>query len=599
MSWFGRYLFIDLTHKRVDVYEVPERIVEKYIGGNGIGAYLLYILTKKGIDPLSEENVLIVNTGPANGTLVPMSSKFGVYSKSPQTMGFTKGFCGGEFGHECKFAGWDGIIITGSCDRWTHIHIENQRVYFFDAEYMRGFHTSQAQQELKRRYGEDIKVLVIGPAGENLVKYACIISDLRAVGTGGMGAVMGSKRIKAITVRGTKLIEPKNPKRLIDFVKEFEKAVYSHPGVKNLIKYGTSAGVMHLQHLGILPSYNWQKEVFPYAEQVSGERLRERVIKDVSCPGCIVPCGKYSVAQNTFTVGPEYEGIYAMGTIIGNGSLEHLIELDRLTDELGLGQIQTGGVVAWVMECYEKGLLKREDLDGLELSFGNTGAVRELLRKIAFREGIGDLLAEGSEKASQRLGVGGEFVMTVKGMEIAGHSPRAVKTQALGYAVANRGPVHCDIRPGLEENNITPLGKWEGKGKVGKDLAVWTSIVNSIIYCLSAERVVGLTLNEKVLDMVNTLMDWDMSMEELYAVGERVYTLERLFNVREGFSRKDDTLPRRILEEPSEKGYRTSLQELDAMINEFYQAFGWDELGIPKKETLIRLSMEEFTHATS
>lgn len=599
MSWFGRYLFIDLTHKRVDVYEVPERIVEKYIGGNGIGAYFLYILTKKGIDPLSEENVLIVNTGPANGTLVPMSSKFGVYSKSPQTMGFTKGFCGGEFGHECKFAGWDGIIITGSCDRWTHIHIENQRVYFFDAEYMRGFHTSQAQQELKRRYGEDIKVLVIGPAGENLVKYACIISDLRAVGTGGMGAVMGSKRIKAITVRGTKLIEPKNPKRLIDFVKEFEKAVYSHPGVKNLIKYGTSAGVMHLQHLGILPSYNWQKEVFPYAEEVSGERLRERVIKDVSCPGCIVPCGKYSVAQNTFTVGPEYEGIYAMGTIIGNGSLEHLIELDRLTDELGLGQIQTGGVVAWVMECYEKGLLKREDLDGLELSFGNTGAVRELLRKIAFREGIGDLLAEGSEKASQRLGVGGEFVMTVKGMEIAGHSPRAVKTQALGYAVANRGPVHCDIRPGLEENNITPLGKWEGKGKVGKDLAVWTSIVNSIIYCLSAERVVGLTLNEKVLDMVNTLMDWDMSMEELYAVGERVYTLERLFNVREGFSRKDDTLPRRILEEPSEKGYRTSLQELDAMIKEFYQAFGWDELGIPKKETLIRLSMEEFTHATS
>ncbi|WPM31473.1 aldehyde ferredoxin oxidoreductase family protein [Hydrogenobacter sp. T-2] len=599
MSWFGRYLFIDLTHKRVDVYEVPERVVERYIGGNGIGAYLLYTLMKKGIDPLSEENILIVNTGPANGTLVPMSSKFGVYSKSPQTMGFTKGFCGGEFGHECKFAGWDGIIITGSCDQWTHIHIENQRVYFFDAEYLRGFHTSQAQQELKRRYGEDIKALVIGPAGENLVKYACIISDLRAVGTGGMGAVMGSKRIKAITVRGTKLIEPKNPKRLIDFVKEFEKAVYSHPGVKNLIKYGTSAGVMHLQHLGILPSYNWQKEVFPYAEEVSGERLRERVIKDVSCPGCIVPCGKYSVAQNTFTVGPEYEGIYAMGTIIGNGNLDHLIELDRLTDELGLGQIQTGGVVAWVMECYEKGLLKREDLDGLELYFGNTEAVRELLRKIAFREGIGDLLAEGSEKASRRLGVGGEFVMTVKGMETAGHSPRAVKTQALGYAVANRGPVHCDIRPGLEENNITPLGKWEGKGKVGKDLAVWTSIVNSIIYCLSAERVVGLTLNEKILDMVNALMDWDMSMEELYAVGERVYTLERLFNVREGFSRKDDTLPRRILEEPSEKGYRTSLQELNAMIKEFYQAFGWDELGIPKKETLIRLSMEEFTHATS
>lgn len=596
MSWWGKYLFINLTERKWDAYHVNEVIVRKYLGGNGIGAYLLYKLCKKSVDPLSGENPLIINTGPANGTLVPMASKFCVVSKSPQTDGFTKGFCGGEFGQELKFAGWDGLIIVGSSQEWIHIHIENDKVYLLNAENLRGSLTSVTQQKLKEKLGEDIKTLVIGPAGENLVRYACIISDLRAVGTGGMGAVLGSKKVKAITIRGSKVVRPLNPERLINFVKAFEKSVYEHPGVKNLIKFGTAAGVMHLQYLGALPSYNWQKETFDLAENISGEALREKVVKDVSCFGCIVPCGKYSVSKDTFTVGPEYEGIFAMGTLIGNGNLNELISLDRLTDELGLGQIQTGGVVAWAMECYERGILNREDFDGLDLRFGNTRDVKRLLKKIAFREGIGNILAEGSERASQILGVGGDFLMTVKGMEIAGHSPRAVKTQALGYAVSNRGPVHCDIRPGIEENNIIPFANPKDKGKISKDLAVWTSVVNSIIYCLSAERVVGLKLNEKILEMVNAVMDWELQMEDLYRIGERIYTLERLFNVREGFTREKDALPNRIKKEASERGYITTQEELNEMLDEFYEAFGWDKDGKPKKETLIKLSMGELVY---
>ncbi len=594
MSWWGRYLFINLTERKYEDFHVEEEKIKKYLGGNGVGTYLLYKLSKRGSNPFSEDNVLIINTGPANGTLVPMASKFCVVSKSPQTGGFTKGFCGGEFGQEIKFAGWDGIIICGACEEWTHIHIEDDKVYFKKAEDLKGVYTSLTQKILKERYGEDIKTLVIGPAGENLVKYACIISDLRAVGTGGIGAVLGSKKVKAISVRGTKLVKPKNPYKLMDFIKSFEKTVYDHPGVKNLIKFGTSAGVMHLQHLGALPSYNWMRETFDRAESISGEALRKRVIKDVSCFGCIVPCGKYTVGGDAFTVGPEYEGVFSMGTIIGNGDIEELISLDRLTDELGLGQIQAGGVVAWVMECFEKGLLGKRELDDLDLHFGNTDAVKKLLKKIAFREGIGDILAEGSQRASELLGVGEDFLMTVKGMEIAGHSPRAIKTQALAYAVSNRGPVHCDIRPGMEENNIIPIGRCKGKGKVGKDLAVWTSIVNSIIYCLSAERVVGLKLNEKILEMVNAVMNWNIDIEDLYQIGERIYTLERLFNVREGFSRKDDTLPKRIKEETTERGQRTTQKDLDAMLDEFYEAFGWDREGIPKRETLIKLGIEEF-----
>ncbi|MFN3813317.1 MAG: aldehyde ferredoxin oxidoreductase family protein [Aquificaceae bacterium] len=596
MSWWGRYLLIDLTERKYDAYEISEGLMEKYLGGNGLGTYLLYKLTKKGLDPFSENNPVIISTGPANGTLIPMASKFAMFSKSPQTLGFTKGFCGSEFGQEVKFAGWDGIILTGICDDWMHVHIENDKVYFNKADDLKGSYTSVTQRRLKERYGEDVKTLVIGPAGENLVKYACVISDLRAVGTGGIGAVLGSKKVKAITVRGERLLKPRNSGRLINFIKSFEESIYKHPGVKNLVKFGTSAGVMHLQHIGALPSYNWQRETFPLAERISGESLRSKVIKDVSCFGCVVPCGKYSVSEETFTVGPEYEGIFAMGTVIGNGDLDELINLDRLTDELGLGQIQTGGVVAWAMECYEKGLIDRERLDGLELSFGNTKAVKELLKRIAFRNGIGDILAEGSQRASKLLGVGEAFLMTAKGMEIAGHSPRAIKTQALGYAVSNRGPVHCDIRPGMEENNITPLGELDGKGKLGKELAVWTCVVNSIIYCLSAERVVGYVLNEKILNMINALMDWEISMDWLYKIGERIYTLERLFNVREGFSRKDDTLPDRVKKECSEKGYQTTEDELGSMLNEFYDAFGWDNEGKPTKETLVRLSLEEFMH---
>ncbi|MEM3714674.1 MAG: aldehyde ferredoxin oxidoreductase C-terminal domain-containing protein, partial [Nitrososphaeria archaeon] len=495
-----------------------------------------------------------------------------------------------------KFCGLDGLILIGACDEWTHIHIENNKVYFKDGKWLKNYYTSQAQIALKEKYGHDIKTLVIGPAGENLVKYACIISDLRAIGTGGMGAVLGSKKIKAITIRGSRLVTPKNPKRLMEFIKNFENTVYKHPGVKNLSTFGTSAGVMHLQHIGALPSYNYQKETFPFADYISGESLRKIVIKDISCFGCIVPCGKYSIGNDTFTIGPEYEGIFSMGSTIGNGNIEDLVELDRLTDELGLGQIQAGGTIAWAMECYEKGLLNKKDFDGLDLKFGNVKSVKEILKKIAFREGIGDILAEGSQKASEVLNVGKDFLMTVKGMEIAGHSPRAVKTQALGYAVSNRGPTHCDIRPGLEENNIIPFGKHEHKGKIGKDLAIWTSIVNSIIYCLSAERVVGLTLNESILNMVNALMDWEISMEELYKIGERIYTLEKVFNIREGFSKKDDMLPKRIMEESSERGYITPKVELEIMLKEFYNSFGWDENGIPKKDTLLKLSMEEFVN---
>ncbi|ADC89055.1 Aldehyde ferredoxin oxidoreductase [Thermocrinis albus DSM 14484] len=598
MSYWKRYLLIDLTSRTTETYDISQDTVEKFLGGNGIGVYLLHKLTKRGVDPLSPHNPVIINTGPANGTLVPMSSKFCVVSKSPQTNGFTKGFCGGTFGNELKYAGYDGVIIMGCSDEWVHIHIEDDKVYFNPADYLKGCTTSFTQKMIREKFGRDVGCLVIGPAGENLVKYACLISDLRAVGTGGMGAVLGYKKVKAISVRGTKLVRPVNPERLLTFVKEFEKAVYQHPGVKNLAMFGTAAGVLHLQHLGALPSYNWQRETFDDAEKISGEALRSKVIKDVACMGCIVPCGKYTVGKETFTVGPEYEGIFAMGTIIGNRDLDTLIDLDRLTDELGLGQIQAGGVVAWVMECYEKGLLSKDDLDGLDMKFGNTESVARLLKKIAYREGIGDCLAEGSERASDILGVGRDFVMTVKGMEIAGHSPRAVKTQAIGYAVSNRGPVHCDIRPGMEENNITPLGDPTNKGSVAKELAVWTSVVNSIIYCLSAERVVGLKLNDSILNMVNALMDWHLDMSDLNIIGERIYTLERLFNIREGFSKNDDTLPRRIREEATERGYITTDDELKSMIEEFYTAFGWDKDGVPTQETLKRLSLEEFIHDT-
>lgn len=602
-GYVGRVLCVNLTDGAVEVQTLDEATARAFLGGNGFIAKWLYELVNPGTDPLSPDNLLIFATGPANGLAIPMASKFAVGSKSPLTNAYVDSFCSGTFGLQLKCAGYDALIVQGSAQEPVYLLVEDDQVRLRSAGSLWGRLTTDTQEILRKELGDPMAgVACIGPAGENLVRFACIISDVRAAGTGGVGAVMGAKRLKAVVARGRRLLRPVAPERIRRVNEALREQARTHPGARVLSTYGTSAGVATLQALGALPTRNWREEVFEAWDEISGETLRDEYVRrDVSCVACLTPCGNYStVDKGEFagaeTVGPEYESQFALGSLVGNKRLDAVICADRLTDEYGLGQITAGACIAFAMECFEEGVLGPDDTDGLELRFGNYTALIEMLRRIAYREGIGDLLAEGSERAAQRIGRGAErFAHTVKGMDIVGHSPRAVKSQALAYAVSTRGPVHCDIRPASEESGLLERSP-KNKGVEGVELSDWTAVANSIVWCISAERLVGMKLTPLVADIVGAAWGETVALEELREIGTRINNLERCFNMREGFRRKDDRLPRRIMEEPipsgPSKGWVTPAEELAGMIDEYYACRRWDlATGIPLPDELRRLGL--------
>ncbi|MCX7760405.1 MAG: aldehyde ferredoxin oxidoreductase family protein [Hydrogenothermaceae bacterium] len=601
MSYTGKILTINLTDRSYTKDSIDEDVYKKFLGGSGISVKLLYELLNPKTNPFSEENVIIFGTGPANGTLIPIASKFSVVSKSPLTNTVMKSFCGGRFGNFLKYAGFDFLIIKGKSAEPVYLLIEDENITVRNAEDIVYEGAIKTQEIIKERHGNDFEVVSVGPAGINKVRYACLISEQRAAGTGGLGAVFGSKNLKAIAVKGSSLIKIKNEKRFFDFIENFQKNIYKHPASKVLKTYGTAAGLMNLQYLGALPTKNWIQESFDGAENISGENIIANfTLKNIACFNCPIPCGHYNILKNEKfkgikSVGPEYEGQFSLGSIVGIDDPEILLYADYLTDELGLGQVHAGTTIAWAMEAFEKGIITEKDTDGLKLNFGNKFGFIELLKKIAYREGIGDILAEGSEVASRYFKGGDEFLMTVKGMEIHGHSPRVVKTQAIGYAVSNRGPTHCEVRPGMEETGIID-SNIEGKGRIAKELSDWTAVCNSIIYCLSAEKLVGLKITDQVVDMINAITDFDIDIKDVIKIGERINTVERMFNYREGFTAKDDKLPKRITSESIKsgisKGKITTEDDLETMKQECYLARGWDRNGVPTLKTLERLDLD-------
>ncbi len=601
MSYTNKILTVDLTKSTYSFEYIEENLQRYFLGGAGLSTKLLYDMLPPYIDPLSEENIVIFGTGPANGTLIPMASKFSIVSKSPLTNTIMKSFCGGRFGSFLKYAGFDFLIIKGKSHKPVCLLIDDDHVFIKNVEDIAYEGAIKTQEILKQRYGEDFEVVSIGPAGMNKVRYACLISEQRAAGTGGIGAVLGSKNLKAIMVRGHNLLKIKNKGKFFDFIKSFEKDINKHPASKVLRTHGTAAGLMNLQYLGALPSKNWLGETFDKAKNISAETIVENyTVKNIACFGCIIPCGHYNIlkAQNfngIKTIGPEYETQFSLGTIVGIDDPEILLYADYLTDELGLGQVHVGTTIAWIMEAFERGIITKKDSDGLDLNFGNKEGFIELLKKIAYRDGIGDILSEGSERASKYFKGSDEFLTTIKGMELHGHSPRVVKTQAIGYAISNRGPTHCEVRPAMEETGMID-GTIKDKGKVAKELSDWTAVCNSIVYCLSAEKLVGLKITDKVVDMINAVTDFYLNYNDIVEIGERINTLERMFNCREGFSSKDDKLPKRITSEPIHSGVSkdkiTTEQELGIMKQEYYAARGWDKNGVPTEQTIKKLRLD-------
>jgi aldehyde:ferredoxin oxidoreductase len=611
MKYFGykgKILKINLSMKNTSIIDFSDEFARKYLGGNGFAVRHIFDMVDPRMDAFDATNVIAMMTGPFQGINIPTAGKYYMATKSPLTNGYFDSVSGGYIGAQMKFAGFDGMLITGKSDKPVYLFIEDGKVEFRPADKLWGKMTGETQELVKEEHGDpNLCVSAIGPAGENLVRYACVITEYRAAGRGGVGAVMGSKNLKAIAVRGSGINEVAEPEKFNDWINWYTVEAKKIPSLATgLPTYGTPALVAAIgKMLGALGTYNHQTEFYDQWESLSGERLKKEFwVKDTACPACPIACGKvFAVTEGKWkgamSEGPEYETIYSLGSMCGISDIGAIIKGDSLCDEWGLDTITYGVTASFIMEAYQKGLISKENTDGVNFKFGNDDAMIAYIEKTAKREGLGQLMAEGSLRASRMIGGDSErYAIQVKGLEFPGHSARALRGMALGYATATRGASHHDPRPTGEYAGVSDRKAVEGK-------AVWvigtqqmTTIGDCLVQCHFLERLLGFTLTQKFVDMINPVTGFNYSFGELVDVAERVLDLERAFNVRTGIRRVDDTLPRRFLEEPisdgPSKGMNTDEPTLNRMLDDFYGLKEWDpKTGIPTKQKLVRMGLED------
>ncbi|MFC1862919.1 aldehyde ferredoxin oxidoreductase family protein [Thermodesulfobacteriota bacterium] len=612
-GYTGKVLRINLTNQSSKVEELPFETARDFIGGAGFGIKYLYDEVKANVDPLGPDNKLIFAPGPFSGTSVPCASRMSVTGKSPLTGTVGMALSGGHFPVEMKFAGYDALIIEGKAEEPTYVWIKNGNVKFRSAKRVWGMKTTDTQQIIKNELkDQNVRLVCIGPAGENLSKVACIINEMRAAGRKGLGAVMGSKNLKAIAVRGTSKVSIADKEKFKIAKGIFTKAMKDSPSLyPKFSKVGTGLGVIGMSGRGIFPAKNFSATgTFAPLEEFSVEEQKARTIGRESCYGCPVGCSQLKIAKQgpyagILTEGPEYETVFALGGQTGVDNFDAVIAADRLSDELGLDTISAGGVIGFAMELYERGIISKEDTGGLDLKFGNHEAMITLLRQIAFREGFGDLLSDGVKVAATKIGKNSEkYAMHVKGLELPGYDVRGSKAQGLNFATAytgadhNRGYAFQEIKA----SNV-PIGEVdrlsiERKGELTKwNQDVRTATCDTPTMCsFLLDLVVASIATQNTADLMEAVTGLVYTADEIQMVGERINNLARAFNVMAGFTRADDTLPKRLMTEPlkdgTAKGHVISQDDLNVMLDEYYEIRGWDlETGIPTKEKLLELGL--------
>ena len=605
-GYAGQFLRVDLSTGLIKAEPLTEEFAENYLGGVGFGARLLYDEVPAKADPLGPENRFIVVVGPAQGTSVPaVNSRAAIVTKSPLTGKFISSFFGGDFGARLKYAGYDGLIISGKADRPVYLYIKDDQVEIKDAEGLWGKNTYELQAELAGKYPESDAVC-IGRAGERMVRIACTISGVHAAGRGGTGAVMGSKNLKAIVVKGSKDVNVPDVSALDDYSKELLARMKANPATgQALPNLGTPAVVTANNKLGLLGTRNWQTEYFPNAEKITGTTLKENnFIKNESCFGCPISCAKVTIAKEgeykgVITVGPEYETLWSLGSNCEIDNMESIIKGDRVCDEYGIDTISAGAAISMAMECYEKGLISKEETGGIDLAFGNYKAMVDLLYQIGEKENFGDLLGEGTVRMAEKIGQGSDkFAIHVKGLEVPAHSARGYIGMAIGYATSNRGGTHQDGRASAERAGKIDMRQVDGKGYYTVDVQRMTTIGDSLIHCRMTEGILGLiSVSEDHAKIANLVTGMNLTVDDLIEIADRIYTVERAFNIREGENRASDTLPHRFMNEPIPEGPnegRCIPQDmLDKLLDETYEKRGWNkETGYPEKETLERLGLQ-------
>ncbi len=603
LGYAGKLLYIDLSRKKTKTENLRNGFCKKYIGGNGFAIRLLYDDTKPKINPLEPENTLIFAVGPFAGTMVPTSGKYIVQAKSPLTNFMGESVSSGVWGQNLKRAGYDAIVITGRAETPTYLFVDDETAQFREAKGLWGKDALQTDLLIQEQIGDEtVSAATIGPAEENMVKFANITNDTyRQAGGTGMGAVMGSKNLKAVAVRGTKKIDVHDLDRLMETCRYFYKQC-QEKATEGYRIYGTPQSVSIQNSLGVLPTRNWQQATFESAEKLSGEFLKSHYYaKNIACSGCPIACDHISVVKgslnNEEVASVEFETIYALGSQCGVGDFPAIVKAANLCDQLGVDTISTGVVIGWAMECFERGILSKEDTDGVELTFGNHKALIETIKKVAYREGVGDLLAEGVKNASSKLGKNSQhFAMHNKGLELPGYDVRGLKACALGFMTSTRGG--CHLRSSMYDFDVK--GKVDrfkadvGLGSTVKEREDAWAIMDSLILCKFIRSVCS--TYEKFAELYMLVTGIQTSPEEMQKAGERIYNLEKAYNVREGWTKKDDYPPPRVMKDPipdgAAKGSVVNQREFDLMLNAYYKARGWSKDGAPTRQILTELELK-------
>ena len=586
----GKLLRVDLSKRKIRTKALGENVFKRFIGGKGLGIKVLLEETDPQLDPLSPANTLIFMTGPVNGTLLSGAAKFGVFFKSPLTGIFGESYCGGYFAAQLKFAGYDGLMVQGKAERPVYISIKDGEAEIKNANHIWGKDTFETEDIIKEELDEKFQVLSIGPAGENLVKYACIShAKGREFGRCGAGAVMGSKNLKAIAVLGTGRIEAARTEDFEEFKKELNSKIKEH--LRSLKVYGTPAIIGLTNATGTLPTRNWTEGEFDGYEKISAETLKTKLfVKSKSCFACSVACRKVSAIKDgpyagTWVEGPEYETLFAFGSLCGNDNLESIVKANEICDRLGIDTISAGNVIAFAMECYEKGIITPKDADQIKLDFGNHEAIIQILRKIAYRKGLGKVLAEGTRKASQIIGRNSEkFAVHVKGLELPGYDPRGLKGVALAYAVSCRGACHLRhmaYRPNLTGTHPFQKGEvdrlsYAGQARMVKEQEDFYSLIDSIGLCrFVCLPTIGPILWKELVRLYWILTSVKVKKENLVRIAVRVNNMAKQYNIQAGVRYANDSLPERLLKEPLKKGQSAgqvvSKRKLEKMLDEYYR----------------------------
>jgi len=599
-GYVGKILRVDLSRGKTSSENLNLKWARLFIGGKGLGAKYLYEELKPGTDPLSPANVLILMTGPLVGTTAPCAPKYAIFTKSPLTGTFLDSYMGGYLGAELKFAGFDAVIIKGKAKKPVYLWITDGKAEIRDAKDLWGLDVHETEKRIKEELGDkEVKVAAIGPAGENLVKIACITVDLyRHAGRGGGGAVMGSKNLKAIAVRGHQGIRVPNTEEFIQLCKNITNNDVLTEANLWAKTDGTPCFLPMTQEGGILPTRNFQMGVFEHATEIDSEALKKKIlVRRRACYGCPLGCGNITQVKDgpfagTLVEGPEYETLALAGSNCYISELEAIARYNLLCDKLGLDTISTGDAIAFAMECYEKGIITKKDTNGLELTFGNVKAYVEMPKLIAYRKAIGNLLAEGVKRAAEKIGKGSErFAVQAKGLEYPGYEPRGSVGMALAYATSDRGACHMRAWPA----NIEVFGGGDPFTTEGKAQLV---INDQDLYCAKWSLVVCdfyAIKYENIARLASAATGWKLSVDDVKVIGERIWNLVRMFNVREGFTRKDDTLPYRMANDPLKggkaDGHVVKPEDFNKMLDEYYRLRGWDKEGRPTKEKLKELNL--------